>query len=160
MRRSWWCVGALVCGLAGCDTGAVDEDTDLAGDTDTTGDTDTAVGDTDGPTFEAVQTQAFASCGGFGLQTCHSREPFGGGLDLMSGDAYDQLVNVTAEVGGLRVKPGSPEESVLWRKLVNDLPGDGSMGDPMPKGEAIQWTSLSQEDLDLVRAWILAGAPR
>lgn len=158
MRRSFGAV-VIMAWVAACDTGA------SSGDTDTTsGDTDTTSGDTDvttDVTFADVQTQAFASCGsGFGPATCHGSAPYQGDLDLMSANAYDDLVNVQSLVGGLRVKPGSPDESLLWLKLTNTLPDDGSLGEPMPRGEAIQWSSISQEDLDLVRAWILAGAPR
>ena len=58
---------------------------------------------------------------------CHTGQQARGLLDL-SGDAYDALVGFPAQNVGastpppglLRVKPGDPDTSLLWQKLVID----------------------------------------
>ena len=54
--------------------------------------------------------------------------------------------------------PGDPDASFLMKKLVDDLPDDGSLGEPMPLGEAIRWVELPEADIEMVRSWIAAGA--
>jgi len=54
------------------------------------------------------------------------------------------------EGGG--VVPGDPERSFLLRKLTALGPGEGSL---MPRDAP----RLSDADIELVRAWIEAGAP-
>jgi len=49
----------------------------------------------------------------FGPNHEGSKHPFGGGLDLTSDNSYASLVNVSAAIGGVRVTPGSLEDSVL-----------------------------------------------
>jgi hypothetical protein len=152
VRTAGWLVAVLAVGCGTTDRTEVDTD-----DTEVVGDTDVA----STGQFAAIQRQVFTSCGaGPGLRTCHDRAPFQGGLDLTEEHAYAMLVNAPAAMGGVRVKPGSPDESALWRKLTDDLADDGSEGEPMPAGEAIQWQPLPAEQLDLVEAWIEAGAPR
>lgn len=109
--------------------------------------------------FADVKATVFAGCGGFGLMSCHGRDPFGGGLDLTDANAYAALVNVASVASAdPRVTPGDPAHSFLWRKLNNLLAQDGSEGDPMPKGEAIMWQLPPAEELELVRCWIEQGA--
>jgi hypothetical protein len=140
-------------------TTAGDTATDTAGDTtDTTDDGTDTTGGEPAATFAEVQAQVFDTCSGFGPMTCHQSVPFGGGLDLTAGNSYASLVNAPAAIGGVRVTPGSLEDSVLWRKLTNDLAMDGTEGEPMPKGEAISWQELPAEQMDLVSSWILGGA--
>jgi hypothetical protein len=77
------------------------------------------------------------------------------GLDLSSASvAFAALVNVkTGQCGGakLRVVPGDPSASYL----VNKLTGVGMCsGSVMPKAGG----ELSAAQIDVVRAWIGAGA--
>ena len=51
-----------------------------------------------------------------------------------------------------RIEPGDPANSYLFRKVSGE--GDIS-GSPMPLGSQ----PLSSEQIELLRAWILAGAP-
>ncbi len=85
------------------------------------------------------------------------------GLVLEAGRSYDALVGVlarhpVARADGLRlVRPGQPDSSFLWHKLQ----WDGGhhrrdYGAPMPLGTR----SLSVGQLEFVRRWIAAGAPR
>ena len=51
----------------------------------------------------------------------------------------------------VRVAPGDPAGSYLYRKIV----GSGITGDRMPQAQ----TPLSEAKLSLVRDWIRRGAP-
>jgi hypothetical protein len=90
-------------------------------------------------------------------QFCHDLESQAGGLVLLDGQSFTQLVNVTPAnfparaAGLLRVTPGDPDSSFLWIKL--GMPSI-EFGSPMPLGEA----PLSASQLQLVRDWILQGA--
>lgn len=68
--------------------------------------------------------------------------------------AYAELVSVAADqcdTGQLLVAPGDPEASYL----INKLTGVGMcFGSRMPKGSG----SLSGGEIDIIRAWIGAGA--
>ena len=93
---------------------------------------------------------------------CHTPPVPQGLLDL-SGDAYAALVDVPAQnvgastppLGLLRVKPGDPDNSLLWRKLVtagvSPLYGSG-----MPQNAP---GTVCQAATDAVRTWIANGAP-
>lgn len=113
--------------------------------------------DASGGTFAELQARVFDTrCA---LGPCHSSAAAAGGLVLESAFAYDELVGITPSndaaraAGLLRVAPGEPERSFLWRKLTNPGPGEGSRmplgGEPLPEAE-----------LEEIRVWILAGAPR
>ncbi len=88
---------------------------------------------------------------------CHSAASRNGNLDLSPGAAYGELVNVTPDAfaaqnaGLLRVNPGHPENSFLLIKLT---------GPPRDQGSRMPLTGapLSNEQIDLVRNWILQGA--
>lgn len=124
---------------------------------------DAGVGDSGCPrhfTFTEVKDNVFVGCGGRGpLMGCHSRAPVQGDLDLNAAAAYAALVNVASVLSpNPRVRPGDPDRSFLWQKLTNAIPMDQSQGDPMPKGEAIQWQLPPADQLQAVRCWILQGA--
>jgi hypothetical protein len=90
--------------------------------------------------------------------TCHGSAPGTGGLDLTPSAAYRNLIGVpsTDAPAFHRVEPGSPETSMLWRKLaartlgLEDVPLS-----PMP----ISDPPLDADELDAVARWIAAGAP-
>lgn len=108
--------------------------------------------------FSAIKTDILQYCaGGY----CHHQAPFAAGLDLTAPSAYTALVNTPAVEAPalLRVRPGAPLESFLWRKLDNQLPGDGSQGQPMPLGAEYIWLSLAAARRAQVYCWIQAGAP-
>lgn len=99
-----------------------------------------------GYTLSQLQTDIFTPrCSG-----CH---PPTQGLDLSPGQTYGSTVNVpSSEVPSLmRVKPGDPDNSYLYRKIR----GVGISGARMPQGGPY----LSQSDIDKVKGWIEAGAP-
>lgn len=102
---------------------------------------------------------------------CHGGEEATSGsasLNLDAPFAYDNLVNVLArpfrpaegeevEKEFFRVTPGMPEVSYLLHKLLGTHTIVGGTGQQMPRGaDAVPWT---EDQIDLVRQWILAGAP-
>jgi hypothetical protein len=109
-----------------------------------------------------IQTATFDGCSGRGPMTCHTRDPFQGALDLSdAATSFRSLVGVTSSRSvERRVVAGDPAHSFLWRKLTNNLAADLSEGDPMPKGEAIAWHPLPDDQLNAIRCWIAQGAPQ
>ena len=107
--------------------------------------------------FATIQRTIFdQNCLGSG---CHNAASQAGALNLSSGASYNSLVNVVPQnpaaesAGMLRVQPVEPQNSFLMTKIT--MPGSGE-GSRMPLGG----NPLSQEDIDSIEQWILAGAPR
>jgi hypothetical protein len=67
-------------------------------------------------------------------------------------DEDDGVVNVRALLGGIRVVPGKPEESLLWRKVQDDL--EEGQGAPMPRN----FERLTEDEVTRVETWIREGA--
>jgi hypothetical protein len=94
---------------------------------------------------------------------CHSGGEFAaGGLDLEiepRAALIDQ--DATAAVcagGGQRVVPFDPEASLLYLKVAAKLDGEAApCGDTMPPGADVP--PLPEEQVELIREWIEAGAP-
>ncbi len=128
--------------------------TDSNGAADPTPDsrTITVTGGGSQATFSAVQSQIFTpSCAFSG---CHGGGAPAEGLNLSSGTAYANIVNVrSSQRGNLdRIEPGNPDASYLYLKVT----GDSSIsGLRMPRSGQ----PLSQELIDLLRDWIERGAP-
>jgi hypothetical protein len=86
---------------------------------------------------------------------CHNRN------SLYSPDLtqpFDPVVGVVGVRARFRtdlliVKPGDPENSLLWQKLHATEPSS-AIGAPMPYG----FPHLSTTEVDLLRQWIVAGA--
>ena len=99
-------------------------------------------------TFTEIETEvlglscAFSSCHGGGAS----------GLFLNGEDDYNSLVDVQAvtQPEYVLVKPGSPDESLLYLKMTND---PAISGDSMPPGML-----LDDHFLEGIRLWILSGA--
>lgn len=84
--------------------------------------------------------------GGSGTMTA----PF---LTLNPGMSIAELVGVDSEQSALRrIEAGSTDESYLWQKLTGAHEAVGE-GDPMPPSG-----TLEDAQLEIVEAWILAGA--
>jgi polyvinyl alcohol dehydrogenase (cytochrome) len=104
------------------------------------------------PTFPAIYTEIFQTKG-CTEKFCHGKE---GMLSMNSaGEAYEQLVEIDA-TGDLcastklqRVKPGAPDDSLLFKKLKQDPP----CGARMPVGGM-----LDDKQMDQIKVWIEAGA--
>ncbi len=95
---------------------------------------------------------------------CHaSALPTSGNLALTPAVAYDNLVNarpssLAADRDGLkRVVPFKPDSSLLFQKVVLSLAAhNGEYGNIMPVGSP----ALTQGQVDFIKKWIEAGAPR
>ncbi|HND10002.1 MAG TPA: hypothetical protein PKL17_02415 [Pseudomonadota bacterium] len=102
------------------------------------------------PSLGQIERDVFQrSCS---FATCHqSTGTPAGGLSL-GASTYDQLVNAksTLSPGQMRVVPGDPDASFLMEKLTSDKP---KFGQRMPPAQA-----LEPEEIEKMRAWILAGA--
>ncbi len=107
-------------------------------------------------TFAAIQDVIFERHG-CTADACHG-EARSGDLDLRSDAAYRELVEVASSGVALpRVNPGDNDRSYLWRKVAaKTRPGSVEIGgSPMPSGA----TTLTEEELVLLREWIKSGAP-
>ena len=114
-------------------------------------------------TLATVQAQVFNGCGGTnGGLTCHSGPQAAAGMDLSDGSAYDHLLHVRSASAPSRflVEPNDPDNSFLWRKLVNELSTTTSEGLPMPRDINDAWAPLTHDHLTTVRCWIASGAGR
>lgn len=102
-------------------------------------------------TLTQVQAAVFTTSCAFA--NCHGSSPQLG-MSLVAGQTFASTVNVpSAQQPSLdRIEPGSPEQSYLWRKVTRDPSVSGAF---MPLGAP----PLNQTQLDLLRSWILAGAP-
>lgn len=109
-------------------------------------------------TFTQVLAAPLQSCGGEPL--CHKLAS--GGLHMDPNDPLTTYQNLMKPAmvpnAGLRVKPGDPAASFLYRKLVNDL--KPTEGGPMPSNTLpnTPWTELPPDQIELVRCWIQEGA--
>ncbi|MFP4600606.1 MAG: hypothetical protein ACLFVJ_20290 [Persicimonas sp.] len=91
------------------------------------------------------------NCGG-----CHSGSEPAAELDLVGDDAYDTLLEASAQVPELNlVEPGSPDDSYLWLKLDGDESIEGS---PMPIDPLDGSRTLTDPELADIRTWIENGA--
>ncbi|MFT5484825.1 MAG: hypothetical protein ACI9GW_003493 [Halieaceae bacterium] len=109
-------------------------------------------------TFSAIQATVFeqADCNN---SLCHSSDSAAGGLDLSTDFAYDNLVDVDSVSSNLlRVNPRRPSASFLYQKLsAKTFPGSYEVvGSPMP----VSGESISAGQLEALRLWIEAGAPK
>ncbi|MCB9664647.1 MAG: hypothetical protein H6732_11085 [Alphaproteobacteria bacterium] len=107
-----------------------------------------------GPTYEADVVPILRN--NCASSDCHGGPEATTGLDLRPSKAYAQLVGVPCDQADdiLRVDPGNPDASYLLAKVGGTPEALGGEGDPMPPP-----FGLGQQDLDVIRAWIAAGAP-
>jgi hypothetical protein len=111
--------------------------------------------DPNGPvSFTTIQTQVFnVSCT---FSACHSADSPQQGMNLTSGSAYVNLVNVPSVeladqgIAENRVTPGQPAQSYVVEKLQSNPPRSGVQ---MPVGQP-----LDSARIDLVVRWIQEGA--
>ena len=107
------------------------------------------------PKLSSIQKEIFdESCN---VPSCHGSGKKGD-LSLIAGNSFAQLVGVRSTADRknvptfLRVKPGSPDSSILFIKITAP---DTSQGEMMPKAN----DKLPQNSVDAIRQWILSGAP-
>lgn len=102
-------------------------------------------------TYEAIAFEFLEPfCG-----DCHGTTAPSKGLDLTYERGYEQMVGIPSlQVSSLSlIEPGDPDASYLIIKLEG---GPGMVGRQMPRGRPAR----PQDEIDLIRAWIEAGAPR
>jgi hypothetical protein len=107
-------------------------------------------------TFAGIQKTIFERHG-CTEQVCHGSGA-AGGLDLSPDVAYANIFDVTAIESPLkRIEPGDEERSWLWRKVAaKTRPGRVQIvGAPMPNNTS----TLTEDEIELLRLWIYAGAP-
>lgn len=77
-------------------------------------------------------------------------------MNLGAGQTFSNVVNVAArELPSMnRVTPSQPDNSYLVHKVQDTHMDVGGSGSRMPLARS----PLSQSDIDLIRAWIQAGA--
>ncbi len=87
---------------------------------------------------------------------CHAGSSPEQGMSLGAGQTFSSVVNVAArELPSMnRVTPNQPDNSYLVHKVQGTHLDAGGSGSRMPLGRS----PLSQSDIDLIRAWIQAGA--
>jgi hypothetical protein len=115
------------------------------------------------PTFSSIQREIFDSTDASGRAACTQCHTTAGGrslvmvagLNLMSGAAYSNLVNVASsrKPGAVRVIPGDPGNSYLLHKLEgrSDI-----VGERMPRTSG---PFLTPGQIEVIRRWISIGAP-
>ena len=102
-------------------------------------------------TLTRVQNEVFTpTCARIG---CHDTLGQQSQLVLTPSRSYAEIVNrASIEMPSLlRIKPGDPPNSYLYRKII----GSGITGDRMPQG----LPPLSDAQIKLVRDWVRRGAP-
>ena len=106
-------------------------------------------------TYDAIQDLIFERRG-CTAEACHGSGA-AGGLDLQADVSYDNLFEAPSSASELsRVHPGTKERSFLWWKLLAATDDTVEIaGSPMPLGTE----PLSDDELELLRLWITAGAP-
>lgn len=86
--------------------------------------------------------------------TCHQNAAPAGNLSLQRGTAPGSLIDQPSDQSELvYVKPGSLEDSYLFRKLEGTHLEAGGSGQRMPLGG-----SLSESDLAIIETWITGCA--
>src|SRR5262245_48343764 len=114
-------------------------------------------------TVEAIQMVVFEKRGCTST-LCHGNVGAPQGeLDLSPDVAYDNIFQVRSSETTLnRIEPGDKDRSYLWLKLAAATdpsqlpPGFQIAGAPMPNG----LPPLTADELEAIRLWIYAGAPK
>ena len=105
-------------------------------------------------TFDAIQEIIFDGYG-CSANSCHGAVGTQGGLNLVAGSSYQNLVGVPAQGVSLnRVEPGNPALSFLYEKLAAKTNGTPTTGSAMPQAGA----ALTTEHLEVIERWIVADA--
>ena len=90
---------------------------------------------------------------------CHLYESQQGGLMLEAGETHAATVGVPSTQSKLpRIAPGNPERSYLIHKLRGTHLKAGGSGAPMPFNADTGGNGLAKDELDLIEAWVRAGA--
>lgn len=114
-------------------------------------------------TWDRINAEVLTPNCTVGCHVANSEDAKQSGLVLEQAVAYENLVgvpvknNAAREDGMLRVKPGSPDASYLyWKILFVGSPTGRDYGSPMP----ISGQPITNGQIEYIRRWIAAGAPR
>lgn len=101
--------------------------------------------------IQPIFTNSCAFAGG-----CHAGGSPALGMNLSAGQAYQNIVNVPADqLSSMnRIEPDEPDNSYLIHKIQGTQSSVGGTGQRMP----LTGCCLSQTQIDLIRAWVDAGA--
>lgn len=104
-------------------------------------------------TLEDVEPILTGNCA---VSGCHTGANPAQGMNLGAGQTFSNVVNVVSrELPSMnRVTPNQPDNSYLVHKIQGTHLDVGGSGVRMPLGRS----PLSQGQIDLIRAWIEAGA--
>lgn len=103
-------------------------------------------------TFSRIQAEIFTpTCDRSG---CHAADTAQAGMVLQAGRSYGEIVGRRSTENPTlnRIEPGNPERSYMLKKLRGD---PDITGEHMPLGGPY----LTQDQIDGITGWILAGAP-
>jgi hypothetical protein len=104
------------------------------------------------PTLDSIQSNVFSvNCA---VPGCHGGVAAQQGLRLDPGFSAGNLINIASprDANLIRVIPFDPDASFIIQKLE----GTQTLGDRMPDGGPY----LPQSTIDVIRQWILDGAPQ
>ncbi len=144
-------LGCGVAAVAACSSDETDDSTPAesgsgsgSGGADGSGNED---GELD-PPFSQLQSEIFTpSCA---FTSCHGGDRPPRDLSLTEGESYASLLKGETRLSIPRVTPGDPDQSALVKVLEGSFEGTS----PMPLGQP----PLEEEQIELVRRWIAAGA--
>lgn len=113
------------------------------------------IGAASGTEFAAVQSLFTSKC----TTACHSGSSPAAGLDLSEGQAFKELVPAasTQDLNQLQVAPGDFAASYLYKKVIAG--GAIASGTKRMPPDCSGDTCLSSAQIDVLKAWITAGAP-
>lgn len=97
------------------------------------------------------------------LPGCHLPPALNGGQNLARGAAYDDTVDVNATQPRpvlKRIKPGDPDDSYLFRKIIGDRISGVLMPQGCPSTPLNGAQCLTPDEIEAIRTWILECAPR
>jgi hypothetical protein len=165
MTTSWriWglavlCVAATLAGCSGDGSSLGPDGRPLAADNDANGDENgDANGEENGDGGAAKVTLAVLSMEIFTpnctFSGCHGGGSFlSANMSLEADRIADEIIGVASSGSNLnRIEPGNPEASYLLKKVR----GDSDASSQMP----LNRTPLSAAQIEMIRAWIEAGAP-
>lgn len=113
-------------------------------------------------TFAAIHSILQTNCGGNG---CHNGTTSTFDVTQSTSDLYAELVNgdpinpAALAKGDKLIKPGYPTRSFLLRKIAHGLSDVLELQQPNEGQDMPPSGALAEQDIELVRQWIIFGAP-
>ncbi len=113
-------------------------------------------------TFAAIHSILQTNCGGNG---CHNGTTSTFDVTQSTSDLYAELVNgdpinpAALAKGDKLIKPGYPTRSFLLRKIAHGLSDVLELQQPNEGQDMPPSGALADQDIELVRQWIIFGAP-